>query len=280
MSSPSAPRRVVDIFVVGLGVMSVRQVTREVEDAIRRSNTVLYVDAGFGVEDFLRTLCPRTRSLAGHYKEQGDRTQTYRAMAAEVLDSALADPPVCFATYGHPGMYVYPTRLIARGAARLDLTVRVLPGISALDTIILDLGLDPGVRGLQMYEATDAIARARPLQPDVPCLLWQVGALESAFYSARPGNAQRFARLQRYLLQTYPADHPVTMVLSSGYPLLDPVRETFVVGELAEHLARGGQAGTLYLPPVTDRPVHDPDLLRDTQDPDHLAKITAPSPDA
>jgi hypothetical protein len=171
-------------------------------------------------------------------------------------------------------MYVYPTHLMRRGAALLDLSVRVIPGISTLDTIIGDIGLDPGPYGLQMYEATDVLTKVRPLEPDVPCLLWQVSAVETALYSTRRGNRHRFVRLQRYLLQTYPANHQVTMVLSSTYPLLEPLKETFPLGELADRLADGLQVGTLYIPAVAARDVHDTELMRELFDPSHLDAIT------
>ena len=53
----------------------------------------------------------------------------------------------------------------------------MLAGVSSLDTMFIDLDLDPAYDGLQMYEATDLLVKQRPLQPDVPCLLWQVGAV-------------------------------------------------------------------------------------------------------
>ena len=67
------------------------------------------------------------------------------------------------------------------------------------------------------------------------------------------------------------------MVLSSTYALLEPVTETFPLGQLADLLARGLQVGTLYIPPSQERPVHNPDILRDAFDTEHLERITAPS---
>lgn len=273
----STERRPTDIFVVGLGIKSVLQVTREAEEAVKLCRKVFLVDSAFGVQEYVRALCPEVVSLLGLYEEGGSRRDTYRAMAAHVLDEALEGPPVAFATYGHPQMYVHPTHLIRKGAAALDLRVRVIPGVSTLDAIVTDLGFDPGPNGLQMYEATDLLTKARPLQPDVPCLLWQVSAVETGLYSARRGSRNRFVRLQRYLLQTYPAGHPVTMVLSSTYPLIEPLMETFPLGELAERLADGLQIGTLFIPAVTTREVHDIELLRELFDPNHLEAITLPS---
>lgn len=268
----------IDIYVVGLGITAVQHITREAEEALRRSTKVLFVDEGFGVEEFITSLGTDAEPLMGLYQEGGQRRPTYLAMAARVLDAALTSPPVCFATYGHPQIYVYPTRLIQQGGAALGLSVRVLPGISALDTILTGLQVDPGPQGLQMYEATDVLARQRPLQPDVPCLLWQISSLESGLYSRKRGNASRFTRLRDYLLRTYPADHPVTITLSPTYQLLGPWTETFRLSELPEQLARGLQAGTLYIPPIAARPVAHPQILHDAYDPAHNERITATVP--
>ncbi|GAA5196500.1 SAM-dependent methyltransferase [Rugosimonospora acidiphila] len=264
-----------DIYIVGLGIKTIQHITREAEQAMRCCTKVFFVDDGFGVEEFISSLGAEARPMMHLYQEGGERRRTYVAMAASVLDAALDEGPVCFASYGHPQVYVHPTRLIQEGAALLGLTVRVLPGISALDTIITDVGLDPGPQGLQMYEATDVLARARPLQPDVPCLLWQVSAVETGLYSRQRGNAARFARLQRHLLTIYPPEHQVTMVLSANYQLLDAWQESFPLGELAERLAEGLQAGTLYIPAVRPRPITDIGLLREANDPEHLRRITA-----
>ena len=54
---------VTDIYIVGLGVLNVDQITRETERAIRRSNEVLYVDTGVATRAFLDGLCSKVTSL-------------------------------------------------------------------------------------------------------------------------------------------------------------------------------------------------------------------------
>lgn len=53
----------VDIHIIGLGVLNIDQITRETEPAIRRSNEVLYVDTGVATRSFLEGLCPRVTAL-------------------------------------------------------------------------------------------------------------------------------------------------------------------------------------------------------------------------
>jgi hypothetical protein len=263
-----------DIYMVGLGIVSVRQVTREAEAALRSSTTVFVVDAGFGVTEYLESLGPKVVDLLPLYKEGGSRDLVYRRMAALVVQAALHAPPVTFATYGHPMVFSYPPLLIRRAAQLLELRTHTIPGVSALDTLIVDLGFDPGLEGLQMYEATDVLLRERPLQPDVPLLLWQVAAVESGLFSSARGNADRFRNLQDYLLRFYPGSHRVTIAQSASFPLLGPILESFPLQDMATHLADGPQSGTLFVPPVQRRALQNEQLLAEVYSTDHLQAIT------
>jgi hypothetical protein len=124
-------------------------------------------------------------------------------MAAEVVDAAIVGSPVCFASYGHPLVYCYPAILIQRAAKLLNLRVEMFPGISSLDTLLLDLRIDFAADGLQMYEATDLLLRRKPIQNDVPCILWQTNVVADPTYVTDRKSAGHFLRLQNYLLQFY-----------------------------------------------------------------------------
>ncbi len=263
-----------DIYIVGLGIRSVRQITREAEDAIRASRTVLYVDAGFGVQEYLLTLCRNVENLLTEYHEGTLRMGTYRAMAARVVEAALDDPPVTFAVYGHPTFFVYPADLIQRSAALLGLGVEVMPGISTIDTVCVDLGLDVGTTGLQVHEATGVLLTKRRLDPEVPCLLLQVDAMETGFFTTRRSVPERFRRLQEHLLEFYPPEHVLTSVRSSTFPLFPPDIEPFPLSDLPERLAASGATGTLFIPPVALAPVADAELAEAVSDVAHLRQVT------
>ena len=273
--APAGPLPPPDIYVAGLGIVGVRQLTREVEDAVRASQAVFLVDAGYGVAPYLRTLCGRVESLLPEYTEGGLRTDTYEAMAAKVIDAALENGPVTYAVYGHPMFFVYPSTLIRRAAALLGLVVEVLPGVSAIDTAMIDLGLDVGMTGLQLHEATAAMLVRRQLDPTVPCMLLQVDAIETALYTAARSVPARFAGLQNYLLERYPADHQVTAIKSSSYPLFGPVIDTFPIVDLPERLAVSPALGTLFIPAVGQAAVVDHDLAAAVNSADHLRDITS-----
>jgi hypothetical protein len=266
-----------DIHVVGLGMVGVAQITREAEQAIQNSNHVFFVDPGFGIEDYLRSISSATvTNLLGCYKEGEDRNKAYERMASYVIKAALEDSPVCFATYGHPFVLVHPTNLIKKASELLGLRIDILPGISTFDTVLIDLAFDPGTSGLQMFEATDLLIRDRPLQSDVPCLLWQVSSVETGLFTRSLPSSRRFERLQQHLLKFYPAEHIVTSILSSNFPLLGAIKESFPLKDLPNSLGNGHQSGTLFIPPVHKRPIKNFDLSYETYDIDHLASISMP----
>lgn len=272
----NGPRRSPDIFVIGTGIVAVRQLTHEVERALAGVNEILFLDHGLGVKEHFETICSVVTDLyPTSYREDEQRVRAYDRMTAAVLTAALDHPPVAFAVYGHPKIYVYPTIQISEAAKLLGLRVEVLPGISSLDTILIDLGLDPGIDGLQMYEATDLLLRDRPLQPDVPCLLWQIGPIESSLYSRRRSSPDRFLRLQLHLLRFYPEAHEVTAVQSSGHPLVGPEVTKCAIRDLPEVLPHVSPVATLYVPALARRTVANDELVDALTSVAHLESITA-----
>jgi uncharacterized protein YabN with tetrapyrrole methylase and pyrophosphatase domain len=258
-----------DIAVVGLGITGVHHITREAEGILRRCRRTFAADSTPGVLAYLRTVSPDVADLSGRFRPGVHRARSYQAIASDVVAAAVEQAPVCYATYGHPKMYSYPTVLIQQAAAILDLRVRLLPGISFLDTLLADLGIDPGFDGLQLYEATDLLVRRRPLQPDVACVIAQAPTVANPVEGTSADAQANLVRLQDYLLGFYPAQHDVVIVTSRTHPLLAPLLQRTRVGQLAYALARTSQSGTLYIPPVARRPIADQglaDIMRKTLD--------------
>jgi hypothetical protein len=240
-----------DIWIAGLGLQTATQVTREVELAIRSSREVFYLDTGVATRSFLQPLCPRATSLYEEsYAEEAPRVNAYAHMAARVVDAALDHPPITFAIHGHPLVATHPPFLVLELANALDIPCRVLPGISAIDAIFADLRLDPVVHGVQMYEATDLLLRRRPLQPDVPAIIWQIGPLETCLHSMAVSRPERFSRLIAHLRQYYPARHEAAAIYCSPHPILPPAIFRFALEDMGNY-AQDFHAGfSLYLPAI------------------------------
>jgi len=274
---PSVPEEAgaPDIWIAGLGITTAGQITREVEQAIRGSNEVLYLDTGVATRPFLESLCPRVTSLYEiTYSEEQARESGYSRMAARVVESARDHAPVTLAIHGHPLVAAKAPFLVMERAHALGLRVRVLPGVSAIDTVFADLRLDPVVHGIQMYEATDLLLRRRPLQPDVPALIWQIGPIETCLHTMRISNSRRFERFVAHLSLFYPARHEVVAIYSSPHPLLPPKILRFALEDMGRHAAEIHSGFSLYIPPMGSRPIEDHDLLGKLNSVEHLRKIT------
>jgi uncharacterized protein YabN with tetrapyrrole methylase and pyrophosphatase domain len=276
-TSHAAPRhgRRPDIYLVGTGILGVWQLTREAEACLAESRKVFLVDATYGVAEHIESLGAEVINLLPEYVEGGSRIDTYRTMAARALDAALDTPPVSLAVYGHPSLLVYPTSLVRKAARHLGLVVHTVPGISSIDTMLIDLDLDPGLNGLQIYEANTLIVEDRPIDVEVPCLLLQVDAIETAFHTANPSRPSRFRRLVDHLLRFYPPEQEVINVRSSSFPIFAPELISFPLSELGEQFATKHLGGTVYIPKLHE-PSYAEDLVRNIFDPLHLNRITLP----
>lgn len=264
-----------DVWIAGLGVRGVNQVTREAERALRSSHEVLYLDAGVATGPYLESLCPRVTSLYEEsYSQEKPRLTAYEHMAIRVIQAALDHPPVTFLIHGHPLVAVDAPFLVLKMAEALGLKVEVLPGISSLDALLADLRLDPVVQGVQMYEATDLLLRRRPLQNDVPAIIWQIGPLETALHSQRVSRPERFVRFVAHLQQFYPPWHRVVAVYSSPHPLMPPEILRFALGDMGNYAERIHAGFTLYVPPAMGRSVQDYDLLAKLYSVEHLRGVT------
>ena len=249
-STTATPFKGYDIYIVGMGIQPIRHLTNEVIGCLRASNRVFMADHGFGAAQKIAEQGVPVESLLPLYVEGRERLETYHEMAARVLTAALDFGPVAFATYGHPCFYVYPTQIILAAAAALGLRVYVAPGVSVLDTLMVELNLDPGTAGLQVYEASACVLEGRVIQPDVPLILMQVEAVNVTTFSYSRQKAERFSALQEHLLKYYPPKHEVVAVTSPTHPLMEPRIRRFPLSELPARYTEDWESGTLYLPPA------------------------------
>ncbi|MGE0385060.1 MAG: SAM-dependent methyltransferase [Gammaproteobacteria bacterium] len=265
----------IDIHIAGLGVQGVDHLTLETDAILAECNEVLYVDTGIATRAYLAARCRRATALYDEsYAPGRGRVGAYRHMAARVVEAALDHPPVAFAMFGHPIVFAYAPFLIADMARLLDLRVQVLPAVSSLDCLFAAQMLDPSVSGLLIYEATDLLLRRRPLMPDVPTLIWQVGNLETRLHSLRPGAPGRLFRFVRYLLEAYPPDHELIAYYAAPHALLRSTSLRITLADLPEHVHALHAGVTLLVPPARIRPIADADLLARLDDPAHLDRIT------
>jgi len=264
-----------DIYVVGLGIVGTRQITKEVEAVLRKSERVFILFYQEIMHDYIaRDLGTPVTDLHDEYAEGLDRLQTYRKMADRVMDAAVeATSPIALALYGHPTIFVTPTRLIQEEAHERGLRVKVLPGISSMDCLFADIGFDPGSSGIQMYEATDFLLRRFVPVTAVPLFLWQIGALETGLYIARRSKPERFVRLRQYLQIFYPEDHILYLLRTATYPFTRSEQRAFRLRDFEKQHLYVDPVHTLYVPPLAEKSTQDVELAERITSKTHLSSI-------
>jgi uncharacterized protein YabN with tetrapyrrole methylase and pyrophosphatase domain len=234
------------LLVVGTGIGFAR-ITLEARAAIAAAEAVLYLVPDPVSAAGIEALNPSARSLDHFYEEGVSHRAAYDGMTEAILEPVRAGKRVCAAFYGHPGVFVLPSHDAITRARAEGFDASMQPGVSAEDCLVADLGVDPGVNGLQSYEAGDFLRRRPATESTTALVLLQIGVVGARTHSANV-TAPAMGELVELLLGRYPADHRAVVYEASSYPGIAPiVREVRLDAVGADTVTL---ASTLYVPPV------------------------------
>jgi uncharacterized protein YabN with tetrapyrrole methylase and pyrophosphatase domain len=240
------------LTVVGTGMLIAGQITQEALLAIESAEKLYFLVTDIVTSRWLGKLNGTAESLYGCYADGKPRAETYAEMVARILASVREGHQVVVAFYGHPGIFVAPSHEAIRIARSEGYPAQMLPGVSAEDCLFADLGIDPGDRGCQSFEATDFLLRKRLFDPTSTLILWQIGGIGAFDFQSKPlWSRKGLAVLQRELLRHYPAGHEVVVYEAVPYPTLPPKILRLPLSELED-----GEVtirSTLLVPPLPDR---------------------------
>jgi len=237
------------IIVAGSGI-SLAHMTMETRSYIQASDLVLHVVADSVTADWIKQNSRLSDSMKDYYELGLDRRQIYSRMVERVLEAARDGRRVCAVFYGHPGIFVTPSHEIVERANSEGISVRMLPGISAEDCLVADLGFDPGTVGCHAYEATDFLLYKRV--PDVRSwlIVWQPDTVGDIYFSDGVDNGKRIGVLRDYLLEYYGPDDEAIVYEANTYVVGKPHIERFPLKKLCEVEMTG--ISTLVIPPTSE----------------------------
>lgn len=152
------------------------------------------------------TVTPLDDRFAGKPFAEG-----YAAVAQAVLSRAEKDPPAMFISQGSPLLVNAITRFLVAEATRLEMPFRVFPGVSPIDVVVAEIGIDVGRTGLQAISAGGLLARPVALNPRMPLLLLELAGIQPA--GASP---EAYGPLVELLQGEYPPAQPITLINMSG----------------------------------------------------------------
>lgn len=238
------------LTVVGTGIQPAAQTSPQTLDCIANADRVYFLSADPLTAYWLRQVNPRAESLNRFYSEGKDRSVTYEEIVQTVVHALDNGARICFATYGHPGIFAYPTHEAIRRARARGHFAEMLPAISADACLFADMGIDPSWSGCQSFEATDFLIYRRRFDTRSALLLWQIGVIAVSTHKedSRPWNRAGLKILSERLQEHYPADHTVWLYEASPYACCGPRAQAVALSKLADASFRA--IATLYVPPL------------------------------
>jgi precorrin-2 methylase len=250
----AAARRPASLLVVGTGIQWGGQTTLGAEAAISGADRVLFAVADPWAAHWIRSLCPTAQSLP--YPRDGrPRRSIYREMTERILAALALGGRVCAVFYGSPTLLARSAHDAIREARSAGYRAAMLPGVSSLDCLCADMGIDFGDRGVQVMEATALLGRRRTLDVHGYLVVCQMALIGNR--STFEDDPQRVARglrlLQDRLLQDFPRDHVVYLYEASRHPLCEPRMEPVRLEDLEQ--ASVHEISTLCVPPLSEAPV-------------------------
>lgn len=196
--------------------------------------------------DWLASLPVESESLYDAYRRGRNRHESYAEMRERILAPVRLGRRVCAAFYGHPGVFASVGHDVVREARELGFAARMLPGVSALDCLVVDLAFDPA-EGCQMFEATDFLLRRRRADPSTSLVLWQIGAIGiTDFRPEASWEGPGLGVLAEVLAGIFGPEHEVVIYEAPLLPGFAPRRERLRLEALAG--ARVTTASTLFVP--------------------------------
>jgi len=233
---------------VGIGMTLGSHLSARTRSYIEQADVVFVLVSDGLIELWLQGMNADVRSLQPYYREGKSRLQTYRQMMDAILAEVRGGKRVCGAFYGHPGVFAWLPHRAIETARREGFSAHMEPGISSEDCLYADLGIDPGARGCQHYEASQFMLYRRCIDPSAWLILWQIGiAGDQTLKRFATGEAHRQV-LVDVLTRHYPLDHEVIVYRAATLPFQSPRIERLPLGALPG--AEVGMADTLAVPPA------------------------------
>ena len=234
-----AKGRMPDVILAGFGVSDSLQMTVEAQQAAVRVGRVLGLDVPVRLRQMLERQGVEVREL-GELFEGREFAEAYAAIAETVLATAAQNPPAVFVSQGTPLLMNGITRYVVAEAKKRELTLKSYPGVSAIDAIVADLGIDLGTAGLQTISARAFAAKPAKVTANMPLLL-----LQAAGVAEGGASAEAYGPLAQALASLYPEAQPVTLLNMPGNGQV--TRATVTVGRFAELIEHIDTTSSLFI---------------------------------
>ena len=220
------------LTIVGSGIQVGGQITVEAQQTIGAADVVLVAGNSELVLQWLRGVNRSAESLHDYYQPGLPRAEIYAAIVDAIMRPVRVGKSVCAVFYGHPGVFVQASHDVLRVARSEGVGAVMMPGVSAESCLYADLSLDPGVYGMQSYQAGDFLNRNPRFDTGSNLLLWQIAMIDNPGVFDRERTVVGIERLTDRLLAYYPKTQPVILYEAALIAVLPPRIQQIALSEL------------------------------------------------
>jgi Tetrapyrrole (Corrin/Porphyrin) Methylases len=206
--------READLILLGYGVSDTLQLTVEAQRVLARYGKAYCLPLPPTLKRFLRSQRVECVNLSARFEEGKLFADIYLELADFILRRCVEEKPVILLSQGNPLFLNSLNRFLFTKARERKLDVQVLPGLSQIDTIVSEIGLDVGTFGVQIFDARRFLKRGLQPNPYVPLVLLQVGGFAVGQAGVNGAGPHDYAPLAAYLSKFYPSEQAVTLINS------------------------------------------------------------------
>jgi tetrapyrrole methylase family protein/MazG family protein len=237
-----------EVIVVGMGPGPVNLLTLEAREVLLAEKEIYFRLSAHPVCLWLQDQGKDCVCFDFLYRQPGiDYERVYKTINSALVKVAKKHGRAVYALPGNPAVFEKTTRWLKRLAEAAAVEVRTVVGMSFLETIYLELDLDPE-EGLQILNASAfSLYGDYPFTEKLGILIGQLGLPREMTPTCLETNARDVAEA---LLKKFPSDHPVTLAWSSGMPDYQNKKMSFPLFELVRLSGYVKTLATLYVPPI------------------------------
>lgn len=191
------------IILLGLGPGDPGLLTRQAWDLLNSSGEVYFRTRQHPVVPYLPGSV-RIHSYDQLYENNESYEQIYSQIIEDILRLGQRPQGVIYAVPGHPFIAEATSPEIARRAREGNIPVRIIEGISFIESTFSVLGRDPFPQTVIIDALDLAIAHHPPFPPSVPALIAQIHSPSIA------------SDVKLTLMAVYPDEHQVQLVHGAG----------------------------------------------------------------
>lgn len=250
---PISSKKKGSLVVVGSGIKDHGQVTPESVHAIRNSEVIFYCVSSSAAENFIQFLRPDAFNLNRFYIEGISREKTYEQMTKCVVDSVLGGASVCLVFFGHPGFIVRSSHDAMRILKAKKYPAKMLPGISSLDCMIADLGINTAESGMQVYTASKMLVYDQKPSIYSHTFIFELISIGNPPHaSVLQPDPQKSKLLRDYLVAIFGRNQHCYLYRAALSDRVKPIVKKTKLWDLDKKLLP--HLSTLYIPPKSVKP--------------------------